>query len=285
MSKLEQQIKKFQDYCVCIRRLSPVTVRRRQYTFEYFFRIVNIDKLEDLSNDDIDKYIREKTLKGVKGQAINADIATIMAMVHFYQEEGLQFEHLDEKRMKKIKCEPTIKVFYSKEQIEEVLRVCDNRQWLMIKLCFDCGLRINELKNLTIDNIKDNRIDFIGKGNKNRRVYISRQTLERLNCWILENNVTSYIWQSKWNRSENGGPLSTHQVRVIMREPFYRLGYKDFYPHALRHSFATNICMNGAPLPVAQKMLGHSNIATTERYVHSFNNDLDVYFQKYSFAD
>ena len=54
--------------------------------------------------------------------------------------------------------------------------------------------------------------------------------------------------------------------------------------HSLRHSFATDLVENGAPLPVAKEMLGHANVATTERYVHSFEGHLNEYFNRYKFA-
>ena len=68
-----------------------------------------------------------------------------------------------------------------------------------------------------------------------------------------------------------------------MTRAFERAGYYGFYPHSLRHSFATNLCDSGAPMVVTQKMLGHSNLGTTERYVHTFDGRLKEYFERYKF--
>ena len=70
-------------------------------------------------------------------------------------------------------------------------------------------------------------------------------------------------------------------MRRRLREPFYAAGFTDFYPHALRHSFATHLQQRGASVAEIKEMLGHESIATTERYLHSFDGKLEQLFNKY----
>lgn len=282
MKKIEKQIEFFQTYCLNVKRLSVCTIENRKYGFKDFLKSTDIEQLEDIDNFCIDNWLATQTAKGFRSETINVRLAGLMAMVHFYEERGMEFPNLNEKILKKVKKDPVRRVFYSKDEIDAVLSVADERQWLMISLCFECGFRISELSHLKTTDIRGNRIDFIGKGNKLREVYISDEVKERLERYIAVNNITDYIWESP---IKEGYPVTVPHVRAIMGIPFVKLGYTNFYPHALRHSFATNICNNGAPLPVAQKMLGHSSIATTERYVHSFEGRLEEYFMKYSLAN
>lgn len=283
MERIKEQIKFFQEYCLNVKRLSPNTIECRKYGFQDMLNNTEITQLEDISNADIDQWIGSQTAKGFKSGTINGRLAGLMAMIHFYEERGMEFKNLNEKIIKKVKKDPVRRVFYSKEEINAVLNVSNDRQWLLISLCFECGFRISELEHLRICDFKDRRVDFIGKGNKLREAYISEKVRERLDEYILNHQITDYLWVSP-HPHKNGLPISVPCLREIMREPFVKLGHNDFYPHALRHSFATNICNNGAPLPVAQRMLGHSSIATTERYVHSFEGRLEEYFAKYSLA-
>ena len=63
--------------------------------------------------------------------------------------------------------------------------------------------------------------------------------------------------------------------------PFLRAGFEGFYPHALRHSFATNLQMKGATVSEIKEMIGHSSVATTERYLHGFDGRLKELFDRY----
>lgn len=283
MKKIEEQVNYFQDYSLNVKRLSAITIENRKYGMKDFLKSVQIERLEDLNNSHIDEWIAHQTSKGFRSETINTRLAGLMAMVHFYEERGMEFKNLNERIIKKVKKDPVRRVFYSKEEINAVLNVSDDRQWLLISLCFECGFRISELEHLRICDFKGRRVDFIGKGNKLREAYISEKVRERLDEYILNHQITDYLWVSP-RPNKNGLPISVPCLREIMRDPFVKLGHNDFYPHALRHSFATNICNNGAPLPVAQRMLGHSSIATTERYVHSFEGRLEEYFAKYSLA-
>ena len=183
----------------------------------------------------------------------------------------------------KQKEEPIHRVHYSKEQIEEVLKFADCFEWLAIRLCFDCGFRISELRNLRMMNFDGRRVSFIGKGNKLREAYISEETRARLDDWIRRERITDYLWEMETS-TKIRHLLSVEEIRYRMRKPFYKAGFVNFHPHALRHSFATDIVEHGASLEITKEMLGHANVTITERYVHNFEGRLGEYFDQYKFA-
>lgn len=282
MKKIEKQFEDYINYCTGIRRMSPKTVCTKKWVCKSLLLETNITDIQQLSNSDVLDWIALHTRRGCTGRTINARIIHLVAMLHYFQDMGLSFPNLQIRMITKVNEMPPRRVYYTKEQIQEVLRYSDRLAWLLISICYDCGLRISELRNLRLCNIDGRCIRFIGKGYKSRVVYMSEETRARLDEWIKSEKVTDYIWVRCPSRY--GRPLTEGDLRCVMRKPFEKAGFNNFYPHALRHSFATNICDNGAPLPVAQKMLGHSSVRTTERYVHTFDDHLKEYFDQYKFA-
>lgn len=119
--------------------------------------------------------------------------------------------------------------------------------------------------------------------NEVREAYISEETKERLNDWIRRERITDYLWEME-TATKVRHLLSVEEIRYRMRKPFYKAGFVNFHPHALRHSFATDIVEHGASLEITKEMLGHANVTITERYVHNFEGRLSEYFDQYKFA-
>ena len=178
----------------------------------------------------------------------------------------------------KLKEQPPRRACYTRQEIEEVLDKCSSdMQWLFIKIAFDTGMRINERRNLSLSQINGRRINFIGKGTKEREVYLTPLAYEKLSEYIDNHpEIEDHIWMNEW-----GYPMSVDTIRRIMREAFVRCGHEDFYPHALRHSFGSDIQRQGADIFVIKEMMGHSNIATTQKYLHSLDGQLANLFDMY----
>ncbi len=279
MTKLEKQLREYVNYCERVRRLSPQTVRAVKWLAKTFPQHFPISSIEEITNQQINAWITQQTLQGCCGRTVNTRIAYLKSMLRYFQDMGVVMPDLKLNLVHNQKELPPRRVYYSKQQIEAVLEYADRYEWLLIKLCFDCGLRISELASLRLANFDGCRLTFIGKGAKRREAYIDRVTRRKLDAWIKRERVTDYLWQSRRGKRHR----SVDAIRYAMRIPFRKAGLTDFYPHALRHSFATDVVNHGAPLEVAQKMLGHSNIATTQRYVHSFDAHLGDYFRRYKF--
>ena len=283
MKKIEKQVQEYIDYCENVRRMSAQTMHGRKWVYKSLLESAKINSIEDITNQHINDWILEQTARGCSGRTINTRIATVIAMLRYFQDMGVNMPKIKLRLIMKQKEAPANRVYYTKEQIEQVLRYANGLdEWLLIRLCFDCGFRISELRNLRLMNLDGRRISFVGKGNKPREAYMSEEARVRLDDWIRRERITDYLWEI---RDKHGSirHLTIEDLRYRMRKPFFAAGYSNFYPHALRHSFATDVVENGAPLPIAKEMLGHSNVATTERYVHSFEGHLGEYFQQYKF--
>ena len=279
--QIDKQIDEYLNYCENVRRMSEQTLHGKRWICREFLKTIKIDSLSELSNKHINEWIAEQTARGCSGRTINSRLVNLVAMLRYFQDMGVSFPKLKLRLIIKCKEQPPRRVYYTREQIEQVLRYADHLEWLLIKLCFDCGLRISELRNLRLMNLNGRMVTFIGKGSKARESYMSKEAKTRLDDWIQRNRISDFIWVRTPGKNE---PMSVEDIRYLMRKPFYQAGFKNFYPHALRHSFATDIQKHGASLMETKEMLGHARIETTERYVHGLEGHLEYFFDKYKFT-
>lgn len=281
LKSIDKQIDEYLNYCENVRRMSEQTLHGKRWICREFLKTIKIDSLSELSNKHINEWIAEQTARGCSGRTINSRLVNLVAMLRYFQDMGASFPKLKLRLIIKCKEQPPRRVYYTREQIEQVLRYADHLEWLLIKLCFDCGLRISELRNLRLMNLNGRMVTFIGKGSKARESYMSKEAKTRLDDWIQRNRISDFIWVRTPGKNE---PMSVEDIRYLMRKPFYQAGFKNFYPHALRHSFATDIQKHGASLMETKEMLGHARIETTERYVHGLEGHLEYFFDKYKFT-
>lgn len=281
LKSIDKQIDEYLNYCENVRRMSEQTLHSKRWICREFLKTIKIDSLSELSNKHINEWIAEQTARGCSGRTINSRLVNLVAMLRYFQDMGASFPKLKLRLIIKCKEQPPRRVYYTREQIEQVLRYADHLEWLLIKLCFDCGLRISELRNLRLMNLNGRMVTFIGKGSKARESYMSEEARSRLDDWIQRNRISDFIWLRTPGKNE---PMSVEDIRYLMKKPFYQAGFKNFYPHALRHSFATDIQKHGASLMETKEMLGHARIETTERYVHGLEGHLEYFFDKYKFT-
>ena len=279
--QIDKQIDEYLNYCENVRRMSEQTLHGKRWICREFLKTIKIDSLSELSNKHVNEWIAEQTARGCSGRTINSRLVNLVAMLRYFQDMGVSFPKLKLRLIIKCKEQPPRRVYYTREQIEQVLRYADHLEWLLIKLCFDCGLRISELRNLRLMNLNGRMVTFIGKGSKARESYMSEEARSRLDDWIQRNRISDFIWVRTPGQNE---PMSVEDIRYLMKKPFYQAGFKNFYPHALRHSFATDIQKHGASLMETKEMLGHARIETTERYVHGLEGHLEYFFDKYKFT-
>ena len=172
-------------------------------------------------------------------------------------------------------------------QYDEVVNLIDNipldseqglRDRAIIELLFSSGLRVSELVNLNRDHINLKRREFMvrGKGQKDRPVFVSQHAAEQVKNYLqarqdsLPALFLSYSRRStKPTMSGDYRRLSARSIQRMISHYARLAGItKHVSPHTMRHSFATDLLMNGADLRSVQSLLGHSSISTTQVYTH-----------------
>lgn len=200
------------------------------------------------------------------------------------------------KREKRIEMNPTAYLESPKmwQLIPEVMTEAEVTQFLsapskddfvgardraMLHLMYASGLRVSELCGLNIGDVSDDFIRVKGKGGKERIVPVAPVAVQELDHYLIN------------FRNEGDGPIFITQrgtrlsrIGVWERVKYYatKIGLsKSISPHTLRHSFATHLLENGADLRIIQELLGHANIATTDRYTHISHKHLHEAFEKF----
>lgn len=188
---------------------------------------------------------------------------------------------------------------------EEVARLFDSvdtgtdvgkRDKAILELLFSGGMRVSELCNLNRDNINLDRREFMirGKGGKDRPIFISQTAADKIEDYLMtrtdnlkplflnnSRNVQTDIDDDSVDASE-ARRLTSRSVQRLVAKYARDAGItKHVTPHTLRHSFATDLLMNGADLRSVQSMLGHASISTTQIYTHVTDPHLKETHDKY----
>lgn len=187
--------------------------------------------------------------------------------------------------------------FLHYDEVERILDVIPTdtenglRDRAIIEMLFSGGLRVSELVSLDRDSINLKRREFIvrGKGSKDRPIFISKAAADRVQEYLdartddlpalFLNNSRN---QSIPNTSGDFRRISARSVERIVQKYAKLAGItKHVTPHTLRHSFATDLLMNGADIRSVQAMLGHSDISTTQIYTHVTDQHLKEVHEKF----
>ena len=276
-----RQIDDYLNYLMVFRGVAETTLRQKRTILLYFARATGLSGIEKLTNEVFSEWVEFLNRQGISASSINVYNSIVVTMVRYFTEIGVKVP-LNLTLLQKFKACGAHRKFFLSAEIRQVVGLADFETGLMIKIMFETGMRIAELVRLRVRDFDGRRISFIGKGSKPREVYITGETLRLVRRYIARYGVRGYLWcVNDGVMSCNGEPPTVNTVRKRLREAFMAAGFDDFYPHALRHSFATDLQLRGASVAEIKEMMGHENIATTERYLHGFDGKLMELFDKY----
>lgn len=280
---MHEQVERFLNYKGAIRRCSEQTLYNYEKVmtpFADFCESWSVSDPEFISNRLTEAYILRLTKRGMKPQSVNGHMRIVYDFIRWWRGMGGEIPDFKYSLVSYQKPTPIHRVHFTREEIAEVLSLATLKEDMVIRVMFDTGMRLFEMAKLRWSDIDGQRITVVGKGGKVADVYISELTLESLLLYKHVYGDSKYVLPAM--RDDNKTPHISHEaLRSLIQQAFARVGYYNAYPHAIRHSFATEIMRNGAPIEVAKEMLRHSSVVTSERYIHYFEDKNREYFGQF----
>lgn len=277
-------LKKYHSFLLLEKSLSLNTISAYEKDLEKLLVYLADAKITYLEAtlDHLRDFLIDLNELGITARSQARIISGVKSFYRFLQyEEHLEDDPTDLLEMPKLgKHLPEV---LSVEEINKIIAVIDlssnegQRNRAIIETLYGSGLRVSELINLKLSNIsfEDGFMKVEGKGNKQRLVPISEESLKQINYWLIDRSKLTitkghedYLFLNR-----RGSQLTRVMIFTIIKRLAVLAGIsKNISPHTFRHSFATHLLEGGAHLRAIQQLLGHESILTTEIYTHM---DLD----------
>ena len=151
------------------------------------------------------------------------------------------------------------------------------RDYCILTLFLNCGLRISELVNLNTTDVRDNQLRVLGKGNKERILFLNDACKVALEEWMIERDTLALIDKNAlFVTLQNRKRITTAAVHKLVKKHIAAAGLDStqYSAHKLRHTAATLMLQNGVDVRTLQEVLGHDHLNTTQVYTHIDNEDL-----------
>jgi len=275
----KELINEYLDYLEKIKGYSKYTIISYKTDIQKYFDYLNKNNVKYY---DFEKYIQKLSKNKYAKTTINRKIVSISTFFKWCK-NNKNLDLKDIKRIKNMKTEKKLPTILTSNYINELLDTIPTsstkevRDRSIIEILYSSGLRVSELTNLKINDIKFNKsIKVLGKGNKIRILPMTDTAYNLLQLWL-----TIHRNEYKNKYSENyiflgvrGKKISEREIQRIVN---LRLGT---FPHSIRHTFATHLLDGGADLRVVQEMLGHTDPSTTQIYTHVSKKQLKAKYKR-----
>lgn len=290
---MHNQLVEFKNYLISIKMRSINTVNSYMSDLENYLYYLeekeNVESWTEVDTDLIKKYLAYLKKLKYSPRSMSRALSSIKAFHKF-----LFVNKVTKSNPAQIIIAPKLdKTLPTVLSVEEVMLILNSlssdtpynqRNQAMIELTYSSGLRVSELCNLKLKNLKlaDNIIEVTGKGSKTRIVPVNKYATRLLKDYLMEarpklvkaTKDVGYVFLNNL-----GGPLSRQSFFLILKRICKEVGIeKEVSPHTLRHSFATHLLEAGVDLRLIQELLGHEDISTTQIYTHISKKTIkDVY--------
>ena len=180
------------------------------------------------------------------------------------------------------KLRKSLPKYLTLEQSSALLRAVsgpnEKRDYAILMLFLNCGIRRSELVGLNITDVYEDRIRVVGKGNKERFVYFGTACRKAIDAYMEIRNKQILSDNRALFGSRNSNRISTDAVHRLVKKALLQAGLDatQFSAHKLRHTAATMMLSGGVDVKTVQEVLGHENLNTTQIYTHIENTELKI---------
>ena len=180
------------------------------------------------------------------------------------------------------KLRKSLPKYLTLEQSSALLRAVsgqnEKRDYAILMLFLNCGIRRSELVGLNISDVYEDRIRVVGKGNKERIVYFGSACRKAIDAYLPERHQKVLTDNRALFGSRNGNRISVDAVHALVKKALLKAGLDStqFSAHKLRHTAATMMLSGGVDVKTVQEVLGHENLNTTQIYTHIESTELKL---------
>ena len=287
----------FLSYMDTIKGKSAKTIREYHYDLRSFFRFlklhyrlipldsdlstvtitdIDIDFIKKISLSDLYAYMSYLSLdKSNKVTSRARKVASLRSFFNYLTTKAKVLEINPAKELESPKLGKRIPKYLNVDESKQLLNAIDGdnkeRDFAIITLFLNCGMRLSELISINLSQIKDDKLTVLGKGNKERTIYLNQASKNALNEYLRVRPKDNLKDKNALFLSEQRKRISPRTVQYIVKKYIIAAGLdpEKISPHKLRHTAATLMYQYGnVDIRSLQEILGHESVSTTEIYTH-----------------
>ncbi len=314
-SDCPQVLKEFLIYHENIKGQSQLTISEYYLDLRMFLRFIRLMRndmpistnLDDIPIKDIDlSFIRQITSTDIfdflsylaNDRTANPDAPApdygispaararkLSAIKSFYKYLTVRTKQIEENPVADLeypKLRKSLPKYLTMEQSKALLQSVTGqnqvRDYAIIMIFLNCGIRRSELVGLNITDVYEDRLRVVGKGNKERFVYFGTPCRKAIDAYLIERNKKVLSDNRALFGSRDGNRISVTAVHRLVKKALLEAGLDStqFSAHKLRHTAATMMLSGGVDVKTVQEVLGHENLNTTQIYTHIENTELKI---------
>lgn len=263
-------INNFENYLIS-NQSSPCTIKAYKTAIKQMLDFVGKDETEIVFDD----FINWKNYM-MKNYALNSVSQKVMAIRSYFKyltaAKVISYNPTVELKGAKVK-HPEMKAL-SEDEVKAMIKSAKGRDRAIIATLYSTGIRVSELINLTVNDVKGNETTITGKGDKDRKIYFNDMTKQYINEYMpnrKSNDNTLFI-------SNQGSKMKEQNISNMLKRVATKTGLFDdvswVSPHTMRRTRSSVLAEHGVPITTIQKILGHASITTTQLYIKPQNSSM-----------
>ena len=314
-SDCPQVLREFLIYHENIKGQSPLTISEYYLDLRMFLRFIKLVRcdmpihteldninikdvdlafIQDIDTSDIFDFLsylandrQTNSEHAVPGYGISASSRArkLSAIKSFYKYLTVRTKQLTENPVADLeypKIRKSLPKYLTFEQSASLLQAVsgqnEKRDYAILMLFLNCGIRRSELVGLNLTDVYEDRIRVVGKGNKERFVYFGSACRKAIDAYLVERNQKVLSDNRALFGSRDNNRISVTAVHRLVKKALLQAGLDStqFSAHKLRHTAATMMLSGGVDVKTLQEVLGHENLNTTQIYTHIENTELKI---------
>lgn len=238
------------------------------------------DYLAYLSRDRVKNAKSRESEFGLSAATRARKIATIRSYYKYLTQKAKIIDVNPVKDIDSPKVKKSLPRYLSLDECVRLLEAVDGknkeRDYCMLTLFLNCGLRISEIVGLNLGDVREDYVRILGKGNKERIVFLNDSCISALQDYLLLRSHSAGADKNALFLSNRKTRISREAVHVVVKNTLLKAGLdrEKYSAHKLRHTAATLMLQNGVDVRTLQEVLGHDHLNTTQIYTHVDNAEL-----------